>query len=183
MKYINTFKNSAKRTLIFIQSNKIKIIEFYVIILGLLLLTQLLSTHDNKPKNKTNPGIVIISTKNIVSDFTNSLSKNSSLSDDQKIMLVKKFDTIYPIVLESYANKNNVLILDQDLAIQAPNSIKNITPDIENQIQTLSIKVLSEQKEQEKQKTQQSQQIQAPTILSNDEIRIDNSEKLSNENK
>ena len=97
---------------------------------------------DCKIEKNSNLQIVTINTKRIVSDFTNSLSQNTHLSDDQKIMLIKQFDTNYPTLIKNYANHNNVLIIDNGVAIQTPNSIKNITPLIEKQIQIMGLQAL-----------------------------------------
>lgn len=131
--------------------NRYNIVIFLMIALMLSMLTELLSVYIFYKKMQSNvsletPDIVLVSTKRIVSDFTASISRNTNLSDDQKIMLIKQFDTLYPNILKTYANSHNLIIFDNSLPIQASNTIKNITPDIENKIQTMTLTILQKQK-------------------------------------
>ncbi|MCX7124194.1 MAG: hypothetical protein NTU49_00280 [Gammaproteobacteria bacterium] len=132
--------------------NMANIAIFLMIALMLSMLTELLSVFIFYKKIESQmwpatPDVVLVSTKQIVSDFTNSISKNTNLTSAQKTMLVKQFDTFYPAILKNYANQNNVIIFDNALPIQAPNTIKNITSDIENKIQAMDLKILQKQKE------------------------------------
>ena len=143
--YLNAMNAKTKKLFAFIQNSKrIKLtLIFSFLCLMFIFFAYVIGC---KIENKSNPSVVIVSTKRIVSDFTKSLSQNTHLSDDQKIMLVKQFDTIYPGLIKDYANHNNVLIIDDGLAIQTPNSIKNITVLIEKQIQIMTLSTLKRNK-------------------------------------
>src|SRR3990167_1592293 len=75
---------------------------------------------------------VVVDTKKITADFSQSLVKNRYLTEPEKGFLIKKFDRIYSDALKTYADKNDVIIFDKSIPIQIPKSAINITNTIES---------------------------------------------------
>lgn|SRR3990167_3614422 len=118
--------------------SQLLIISIAFAMLILLALTSLVSSHTNNKNNK----IAIVDTHKIISDFTNSISDNSHITDHQKIALVKHFGAIYPKLLEKYANSHHALILDKAVILQAPSNMSDITVLIEKAVAKNSVQYL-----------------------------------------